>query len=61
MRVLRADSLAGLKTLAELLLEDVEHRGDAFLVAFDRIEVAQSHEFLREWTSAHACYAIMDA
>ena len=61
MRVLAADRLAGLKTLAELLLEDAEHGGDAFLVALDGIEVAQSHEFLREWTSGYSCYAGMDA
>ncbi len=39
------------KRSPKLLLQDAEHGRDAFLVAFDRIEVAQSHEFLREWTS----------
>ncbi len=61
MRMLAANRLPGLEALAELLLENAEHGSDAFLVAFDRVEVAQSHAFLREWTSAHACYAIMDA
>lgn len=45
--MLRADSLAGLEALAQPLLEDAKHRRDAFLVALDRIEVAQSHELLR--------------
>ena len=36
VRVLLADRLAGLEALAETLLQDAEHGGDAGLVAFDR-------------------------
>ncbi len=50
MCVLLADRLAGLETLAETLLQDAEHGCDAGFVAFDCIEVAESHGFLRVWT-----------
>ena len=48
VRVLLADRLAGLEALAEALLQDAEHGGDAVLVAFDGVQVAESHGFLRD-------------
>ncbi len=50
MRMLLAHRLVGLEPLAETLLQDAEHGGDAGLVAFDGSEVAESHGFLRDWT-----------
>ena len=59
--VLRADRLAGLEALAETLLQDAEHGRDAGLVAFDCVQVAESHGFLRVWASPGPCSEARDA
>ena len=51
MGMLRADGGAGLQPLAETLLQDAEREPDALLVAVNHFQVAQSHAFLRGWTS----------
>src|SRR5690606_35508564 len=55
---LPADRLPGQEAFAETLLEDAKDRRDAFLVTLDTRHVAQSHAFLREWTSARLAAAL---
>ena len=60
VRMLLADRLPGLEALAETLLQDAQHGSDAGFVAFDFVEVAQSHVFLRVWAMRRPCHAATD-
>ena len=61
MPVLLADCLAGVETLAETLLQYAKHGRDAGLIAFDFVQVAESHGFLRIWASPGPCSEVRDA
>ena len=61
VRMLLADRLAGLEALAETLLQDAQHRCDAGFVAFDCVEVAESHGFLRDLDHPRPCREARDA